>query len=305
MQDVTLKIKKLLQDKPELFQVDKAYHLASLKHAPALASMIWEAKEALKEGVVPEKLPSSTEVYLLRDREQHPLAIFKVGNSTREAVLKELAAYRLDHRSFAMVPPCALATLSHAIFGGEKQGTFHLFMGEGTNLVFCNPHQRYSSSAVRRIATFDMRILNGDRHFANFVISEDDVFPIDHSLSLPKFAKNLCLHFEWMKWSQAQTPFTHEERAYVASLDPQADYEMLVSLGLDKNSAAFNFASTTLLKLGVAQHKTAYEIGLLFTGHSKNEPSVFLQALEKLQGCEKMFWKDVQREMESLCALSI
>lgn len=301
------KIKNIVLSNPSVFQTDPSYHLSSLKSAPVMASTIWEIKKALKLGICPEKVKqASTPVYLMKDSNYKPLAIYKVGEKTFSSnPKKELAAYLLDHSHFALVPPVVLARFNHPIFGGEAFGSCHLFMGEGKGVY---PWQgRLKSqvlpSSIRRVAALDIRLLNGDRHFGNLVISNDQIVPIDHTLILPEFMTRLHVHFDWLGWEESKTPFSLEEKEYIASLNPQLDRKILTKeIGLSDSVSDMYTAATTLLKMGVARGMTAFDIGKLIAGEKQIEKNVspFCLSLEKID--RDNFEESLIKEMKSLCA---
>lgn len=311
MKEISERIKKIIQERPLIFQNDPAYHLTTLRKAPMMASTIYEIKKALANGIEPEKIKlASSVVYLMKDLQRRPLAIFKMGWHHESDPRKEIAAYLLDHDNFAMVPPVVSAHFHHPLFGGTKKGSCHLHMGDEEE-GFCIDHKKrvyLSACSVRKIAALDIRVLNADRHFGNFIISKNHVFPIDHALILPSYRENVHVHFDWLTWDQAKTPFSDEEKRYIEALDPRKDAEMLQKeFAFSKSIAAMHMASSTLLKVGVKKGLNAYQIGKLVAAEGKQTHTPFSEALKNIAWNENVTWethlKNVENQMERITAV--
>lgn len=306
------KIKKMLHDRPLIFQNDPSYHLATLRKAPMMASTIYEIKKALDHGIDPQKITlASSTVYLMKDCESRSLAIFKMGWHPDHDARNEIAAYLLDHQNFAMVPPVVSADFNHTIFGGRKRGSCHLYMGDDYEPFFlCHKTRaKLTASSLRKIAALDIRLLNGDRHFGNFIVSKDNAFPIDHALILPYYREHIHVYFDWLNWDQAKTPFSEEEKKYIQSIDVQKDAKMLMEeLRYPDGVAAMYIASTILLQVGVQKGLNAYQIGKLIVNENKESLSAFSQAIKNIGWDGSTDWdlysKKVQKEME-ICVLSM
>ncbi|XP_047307408.1 phosphatidylinositol 4-kinase gamma 7-like [Impatiens glandulifera] len=176
---------------------------------------------------------------------------FKRSVRVGETGFREVAAYLLDHDHFANVPQTALVKISHSIFNinngvnGNKYPNKKVVSKIASFQQFI-PHDFDASdhgtssfpvSSVHSIGILDIRIFNTDRHAGNLLVRKLDsvgrfddrveLIPIDHGLCLPE-----CLedpYFEWIHWPQASIPFSEDELAYIANLDPFKDSAMLRS----------------------------------------------------------------------------
>ncbi|KAI3516813.1 hypothetical protein L1887_15867 [Cichorium endivia] len=168
-----------------------------------------------------------------------------------ETGFREVAAYLLDYKNFANVPPTALVKITHSIFNvNDVSGTFEKKRKHFSKIASFQqfiPHDYDASdhgtsnfpvSAVHRIGILDIRIFNTDRHAGNLLVrkvSNDnggqfgqvELIPIDHGLCLPENLEDP--YFEWIHWPQASIPFSEDELEYIESLDPFRDCEMLKS----------------------------------------------------------------------------
>ncbi|XP_072966958.1 phosphatidylinositol 4-kinase gamma 5-like [Typha angustifolia] len=171
-----------------------------------------------------------------------------------ETGFREVAAYLLDYDHFARVPPTALVKITHSVFhingrvtskdaktSDRKQqviskiASFQQFIPHDFD---ASDHgtSSFPVAAVHRIGILDVRILNTDRHAGNLLVRKLDVgigrfgglvelIPIDHGLCLPESLEDP--YFEWIHWPQASIPFSEDELAYIAKLDPMKDSEIL------------------------------------------------------------------------------
>ncbi|TVU09925.1 hypothetical protein EJB05_43424, partial [Eragrostis curvula] len=221
-----------------------------------------------------------------------------------ETGFREVAAYLLDHKHFANVPPTMLVKVTHTVFNvndcvGCKTKVFgnkSQAVSKIASLQQFIPHDFDASdhgtssfpvSAVHRIGILDIRIFNTDRHAGNLLVKklgpgadnfgeQTELIPIDHGLCLPE-----CLedpYFEWIHWPQASIPFSEEEREYIANLDPVKDVEMLrMELPMIREACLRVLVlSTIFLKEAAAYGLCLSEIGEMmsrqFTG-KEEEPS--------------------------------
>ncbi len=218
--------------------------------------------EALNKGFHPERINVGTfETYVLRDDLGLPFAIFKPGlfDIERE-IRREFAAYALDYENFAGVPYTIITTLSHPLFGTRKGVCQAFFPGHP---VTNEEISFIDHASVRRVAIFDMRFLNIDRHQSNLLVSNSKVIPIDHHLMLPSHF-GTCF-FSWSNWKAAHTPFSEDEARYVANLNPEKDRAILLEeIGIDLVAANLCFFATTLLKIGVELKLTAHQLSFFF-----------------------------------------
>lgn len=258
MRPTVRKVARYLYFHPTIFVNDPAYQLSTLAHAPEMSGVIWEVKQALAKGISPIKCEHGTgKTYLLRDEDQMPLAIFKLDDH-----LREYAAYRLDHKRFAHVPPTVLTTLTHPLFGENAIGSCQLYV-EATPAVeiATNRYAALEPASVRRIAQLDIRVINEDRHSSNMLIwNEKEVIPIDHGFALPSEIGQI--HFGWLDWQQAGTPFSEEERAYINFLDPEKDRALLIEeLRFPEKIGNRLYLATVMLKLAALRGFYPNQIG--------------------------------------------
>jgi len=271
MRPTVRKIARLLVFHPDVFVNDPAYQLATLRYAPGMSEVIWEVKRALKKGLVPFKSEHGTsETYFLRGENGKPIAIFKL-----EHYMREYAAYRLDYKGFAGVPPTVITTLCDPVFGGEVTGSCQLFIEDGVSAVELERkyYEGFSPSSIRRMAQFDIRLINEDRHTSNILIrNKTETIPIDHGYSLPSELGRV--NYVWVFWEQAATPFSEEEQSYISCLDPEKDRAFLIEeIGLHEKVANRLYVSTMLLKLGVIHGFYPNHIGDMLSKTYYRDPS--------------------------------
>lgn len=223
--------------------------------------LIIKVKDSLNNGIDPERVNMGTfETYLIRGNEHKPIAIFKPGLiREKEEPLRECAAYNLDYQNFAGVPLTTIVTLTHSVFG-TRLGSCQAFCEGYSIREGCIPS--LDPQSVRRIAILDIRLLNIDRHPNNFLILGTKLIPIDHHLVLPSHFGTCC--FAWSDWAAAQTPFSEEERKYVAKLNPENDRRLLLEMGIDLPATNLCFFATHLLKEGIKAGLSAYELSFFF-----------------------------------------
>jgi len=218
-----------------------------------------EVKLALKQGMEPEKSSKgSFQVFFLKDRQGSIIAVFKPEIINNQNI-NEYCAYLLDYKNFAGIPETIITSLDHPLWEG-RSGILQLFKS-GAHLCRGETYH-FDASSVRRIALLDMRLLNLDRNIDNLLLSQNRCIPIDHNLVLPEYFGG-CF-FVWMDWEEAKTPFSVEEKAYVDSIHPEIDRELLLSLGIHARAANFYFFATRAVQIGVSLGFTAYELGCFF-----------------------------------------
>ncbi|KAL0380669.1 UNVERIFIED_CONTAM: Phosphatidylinositol 4-kinase gamma 5 [Sesamum angustifolium] len=188
-----------------------------------------------------------------------------------ETGFREVAAYLLDYDHFANVPPTALVKITHSIFN----------INDGVN----GNNLRRSSLSARLHPSNNIRILNTDRHAGNLLVRKLDdagrfgqveLIPIDHGLCLPESLEDP--YFEWIHWPQASIPFSDDELAYIANLDPARDSEMLRSELPMIREACLRvlFVCTIFLKEAAAYGLCLAEIGQMMSREFRSgdeEPS--------------------------------
>ena len=92
-----------------------------------------------------------------------------------------------------------------------------------------------------------------------------ELVPIDHGFCLPENLEPP--YFEWLHWPQASVPFTQETLAYIASLSPRDDVNLLreeLPL-LRPECLRLVELTTTLLKKGAAAGMTLAELGTIIS----------------------------------------
>jgi hypothetical protein len=161
------------------------------------------------------------------------------GGYESRTVLREVAAFLLDHDGFASVEPTALIKISRPATA-TTVASIQRFVAHEYDAGELGP-SRFSVASVHRVGILDVRLLNIDRHAGNILVKNPpsfqrahggsstppplDLVPIDHGLCLPEQLDDP--YFEWLHWPQSSLPFTDDELAYVASLDPFKDAETL------------------------------------------------------------------------------
>jgi len=289
------KIKNYLRIYPQALLNDEAYQLASLKHAPDMADVIWEVKRAFQKGIAPERsLHSSSGTFFLKDCDGEPIAVFKKDQS-----LHEFAAYRLDHNHFAGVPQTVITTLEHPAFEGKQTGACQSYVKDSITAVEIDRRlfEHFSSASVRRIATLDIRVMNEDRHSSNIlVINQKEMVPIDHGYTFPRDLSSI--QFTWADWLQAMTHFNEVELSYISLIEPERDRHLLMEeIHFEEIFANRLFVATVLLKLGAIRGLCAANLGNLMArkrpGHK--ELSCFEHLVEKIKQRNPSNWQAFSR----------
>lgn len=166
-----------------------------------------------------------------------------------------------------------------------KLGSLQSFVRHECDTTEMGP-KLFNKKDIHRIGILDIRLFNTDRHSGNIlvqkVLPDGGVFsipaggfrnqsaqyrlvPIDHGFALPEGLEPP--YFEWQHWPQAMMPFDQEELQYIASLDAQADIELLRRELPDIHEASFRVLelSTLLLKKAAAAGLTLSEIAGVLT----------------------------------------
>lgn len=141
-----------------------------------------------------------------------------------------------------------------------------------------------NAEAVHRVALFDLRTLNFDRHGGNLLVtkapagprSKMGVAPIDHGYILPAGVRAAPWPV-WMDWPLASAPVSPAVAAYASRLDGSRDAVMLqreTDNGLREGSLRALRYGTLLVKLGIGAGLTLREIGeMVFTRQPDKERS--------------------------------
>ncbi|KAG5242488.1 phosphatidylinositol and kinase family protein [Salix suchowensis] len=283
--------------------------------APRVRALVVEVAIALASGVDPIPVSSGLGgAYILRSRNGNNIALAKpvdeeplafnnpkgfgglmlgqpgMKRSIRvgETGLRELAAYLLDHGGFASVPPTALVRISHVGFHVNGAENISAPPWKIASLQRFVEHEfdagelgssGFSVASVHRIAIFDVRVLNLDRHAGNILVKKNDqkekyaagaaeLVPIDHGLCLPEWLDDP--YFEWLHWPQALVPFSESELVYISNLDPFKDAELLRSelSSLRESSIRVLVLCTIFLKQAAAAGLCLAGIGKMMTRES-------------------------------------
>ncbi|KAG2596770.1 phosphatidylinositol 4-kinase gamma 1-like [Panicum virgatum] len=219
------------------------------RHARGVRELIAEAAAAIASGtrLVPAQGGLGGALLLTGSRGGEHVAVIKQlddaagppgsGGYESQAVLREVAAFLLDHGGFASVEPTALIRISRPAMPAAM-ASIQRFVAHEYDAGELGPSQ-FSVASVHRVGILDVRLLNIDRHAGNILVKNPpssrgasstpppplDLVPIDHGLCLPEQLDDP--YFEWLHWPQASLPFSDDELAYVASLDPFEDAETL------------------------------------------------------------------------------
>lgn len=141
-----------------------------------------------------------------------------------------------------------------------------------------------NTEAVHRVALFDLRTLNFDRHGGNLLVTKSPggsrskmgVAPIDHGYILPAGVRAAPWPV-WMDWPLASESVSPAVAAYASRLDGSRDATMLqreTDNGLREGSLRALRYGTLLVKLGIGAGLTLREIGeMVFSRQPENERS--------------------------------
>ncbi|RLN25099.1 phosphatidylinositol 4-kinase gamma 1-like [Panicum miliaceum] len=220
------------------------------RHARGVRELIAEAAAAIASGtrLVPAQSGLGGALLLTGSRGGEHVAVIKqlddtaaagrpgTGGYESQAVLREVAAFLLDHDGFASVEPTALIKISRPAMPATM-ASIQRFVAHEYDAGELGP-SRFSVASVHRVGILDVRLLNIDRHAGNILVKNTpishsasapppplDLVPIDHGLCLPEQLDDP--YFEWLHWPQSSLPFSDDEMGYVASLDPFKDAETL------------------------------------------------------------------------------
>lgn len=259
--------------------------------APVLRTSVRAAQRGMQRNLKPKLADDgSGGTYFLRGADKQYVAVFKprdeepggvhnprgyVGEhgqimATRgilagQASDRELAAYLLDHASFAGVPPTALAEASHRAFhyadGRQttKVGILQQFV-PSDDVAGNFSSSMFPVDDVHRIALLDMRLLNTDRNDANILVQRDwdqdgqrisRLVPIDHGYCLPISLNLGWCDWCWYSWKQMQQPMSPATLRYIASLDAERDaFRLRRETSIHPQALQNMQVATALLKIG-------------------------------------------------------
>ena len=234
---------------------------AQLGMTEASAQLVVDVYEALSRGGRVDLLDGGISgTYVVRDADGTSLAIFKPcdeeagtiggredttalsasvqrGCAPGEGAKREYLAYMLDQESppayRANVPETALVRMRHpALFSGaEKVGSLMRFVANRGGAEDFGASS-FALDNVQRLALFDLRTLNLDRHGGNILVDSvtGDLVPIDHGCAFPSELGEPWL--DWRLWRQAEMPLDEGTRAFIRDLDPLAAASLSAELGL-------------------------------------------------------------------------
>ncbi|KAL7596822.1 hypothetical protein Lser_V15G27803 [Lactuca serriola] len=295
------------------------------KLSPDISNMIDSATEGLQKGKKPIRSSEGTGgtyfmqhpsgnryVAVFKPIDEEPMAInnpqglpvtsngegLKSGTKVGEGALREVAAYILDHHprrsGFAGVPPTVMAKCLNGEFnhpegydGGAKNikvGSLQMFMKNCGSCEDMGPRD-FPVEEVHKIAVFDIRTANADRHAGNILLNREGdrvvLIPIDHGYCLPENFEDCT--FDWLYWPQAREAFSNETLDYIKSLDAEQDLALLSSNGWDlsRECARTLRISTMLLKEGAARGLCSYAIGRILCRETLNKESVIEKIVQK------------------------
>jgi hypothetical protein len=229
--------------------------------------------------------------YFMKDRHGNMIAVFKPqdeeGNSENnpkkmeddfvdkgvlegEGAQREVAAYLLDKESgFAGVPKTTMVKIVHPAFGRDEKGETRIKIGslqefvENDGASWDIGYGAFPTHEVQKIAIFDLRIFNNDRHGGNMLMKKKsdgtyELVPIDHGFSLPSVMNRAW--FDWLTWPQAKEPLSTALKDYVSKIDIEKDMETLKPLNLRPECLRTMKISTMLLKKGCELGLSLFDI---------------------------------------------
>lgn len=289
------------------------------RHAPGVHELIAEAAGAMASGtrLVPAQGGLGGALLLNDGRSGEHVAVIKPleddasngdgGGYESEAVLREVAAFLLDHGGFASVSPTALIRISRPDMDTTTMASIQRFVAHSHDAGELGP-SRFSATSVHRVGILDVRLLNIDRHAGNILVKNDttgtdwaaplELVPIDHGLCLPERLEDP--YFEWLHWPQASMPFSAEELRYIASLDAPRDAELLREElpALTEPAIRILTLCTVFLQRAAAAGLCLADIGDMMTREfSSAEEGVSVSELEAL--CNKAVDDGDRRTEES------
>jgi hypothetical protein len=297
-------IQKLEPESGDPYLKEQLTEIKEIIEAPEVA----EARIALSLGHLPQAVAEGISgTYLMPDRNGEPIGVFKPkvqeagteGNpkgyqnmqiqnilniSSQTSYLRERVAYLLDENEFAGIPITTIATLSSRIFQPQMHvpqplvGSFQIYRNncrQASKLTSVLPSflvtpesNKIPAKEVHKMAIFDIRFLNADRHLNNFLVDENyAIHPIDHGFILPGNAS--YIRYDWVYLSQSQEPFTEEELEYIERIDSDADANILRANWIFEEAIDRMKIATRLLKMAAQEGLTPFEIGQLMLGKNK------------------------------------
>ena len=179
----------------------------------------------------------------------------------------------------------------------KKYGTLQKFI-KSTGVVADYSYSLFSLEEAHKIMILDFRILNCDRNDENILLikkhkkksKNNEVYykliPIDHALSFPSCLEIGDFDICWMSWSQAEKPFTEEEKEYIESIDIIEDMKNLNKyIFLRPDCWKYFRISNTVLKVCTKYNLTPFEIGSLLyhSDYDNKTPSKIKLVVERTE----------------------
>lgn len=300
---------KLLVERGDVAENDAEQRLATLqvicKETGEFTDLIQRVAGGL-EKYAPEMCEEGLNgTYFLKDKDGNMAAVFKPedeeGNSVNnpkksdstlchfergilegEGAQREVAAYLLDkEEGFAGVPRTTMVKILHPSFGRDDNGQIKEKIGSLQEFVSNDGASWdvgfgvFPVHEVHKIAIFDLRIFNNDRHGGNMLmIMEEDGYkltPIDHGFSLSANLDHAW--FDWLTWPQVKKPFSQEAKDYIERINIDQDLKTLAILGIRPECLKTMKISTMLLKKGCHYGLTLFDIGTIVSRAILEEPS--------------------------------
>lgn len=137
----------------------------------------------------------------------------------------------------------------------------------------------FSLENVQRIAVFDIRLLNCDRHLGNLLVTRSNgvykLTPIDHGFVLPRI-RCIDVIWDWINWPQLKEPICDEVREEIVKINIDRDSRLLLEAGIEADAVLGMRLSAWLLQKGVEKSLCLWDIAQWFDrGGSLDEPSTF------------------------------
>jgi len=172
-----------------------------------------------------------------------------------------------------------------------KIGSFQEFKENDGNVEDIGS-SNFPVEEVHKIAAFDIRVFNSDRHYGNILYREDTdvetgetvfhLIPIDHGYILPN--NLLEASFCWQNWSQVKKPMSERTKSYISKLDAEKDIELLKSKflsGLREEHFEILRISTALLKKGAENDVTFSTLADMICRPSLDQPSILEELVQQ------------------------
>jgi hypothetical protein len=181
----------------------------------------------------------------------------------------------------------------------KKYSTLQKFI-KSTGVVADYSYSLFSVEEAHKIMILDFRILNCDRNDENILLIKNKnnknkskkhqanykLIPIDHAYSFPSCLEIGDFEICWMTWSQAEVPFTEEEKEYIESINILEDMKKLNEyIFLRPDCWKYFRISNTVLKICTKYNLTPYEIGSLLYhfDYDNQTPSKIKLVIEKTE----------------------